>query len=193
MRPVAFSSGRHGRIEKVEGSGIATMSDSSIALKPVIEEPSKPIPPSKASASSDAPMENDFSWPRMSVNQKRMKRIWRSSTRAWTSCAVRGWSLMRGTLADARWTIGPLGLDQRSAQTIDSGSDRELLAVVQPAPRPHAQLGDGGLQPAAHRGQLVADPDRRSWVHRTLDDAARLEFLHALRQQAVAELGDRRG
>jgi hypothetical protein len=38
------------------------------------------------------------------VNQKRMNRIWRSSTIAWTSCAVRGWSLMRGTLADGRWT-----------------------------------------------------------------------------------------
>ena len=29
------------------------MSDSSIGLKPVIEEPSKPMPPSKASSSSD--------------------------------------------------------------------------------------------------------------------------------------------
>jgi hypothetical protein len=32
----------------VSGSGIATMSDSSIALKPVIDEPSKPIPSSSA-------------------------------------------------------------------------------------------------------------------------------------------------
>ena len=59
----------------MDGSGIAIMSDSSIALKPVIEEPSKPMPPSKASSSSAALIENDFSWPRMSVNQKRMKRI----------------------------------------------------------------------------------------------------------------------
>ncbi len=33
---------------KVVGSGIATMSDSSMALKPVIDEPSKPIPSSSA-------------------------------------------------------------------------------------------------------------------------------------------------
>ena len=54
---------------------MAIMSDSSIALKPVIEEPSKPIPPSNASSSSAALIENDFSCPRMSVNQKRMKRM----------------------------------------------------------------------------------------------------------------------
>ena len=34
----------------VSGSGIATMSDSSIALKPVIDEPSKPIPSSSAAS-----------------------------------------------------------------------------------------------------------------------------------------------
>ena len=51
------------------------MSDSSIALKPVIDEPSKPIPPSNASSSSSELIENDFSWPRMSVNQSRMKRM----------------------------------------------------------------------------------------------------------------------
>ena len=77
---------------KVSGSGIATMSDSSIALKPVIDEPSNPIPASKASSSSAALMEKDFSWPRMSVNQKRMKRMSRSATIAFTSDAVRGCS-----------------------------------------------------------------------------------------------------
>ena len=74
MRAVAFSSGRQGRIAKLDGSGIAIMSDSSIGLKPVIEEPSKPIPPSNASSSSEALIENDFSWPSTSVNQRRMKR-----------------------------------------------------------------------------------------------------------------------
>ena len=44
-------------------SGMAIMSDSSIALKPVIDEPSKPIPPSKASSSSWALIEKLFSWP----------------------------------------------------------------------------------------------------------------------------------
>ena len=39
-------------IRNVAGSGIATMSDSSIALKPVIDEPSKPIPSSSAPSTS---------------------------------------------------------------------------------------------------------------------------------------------
>ena len=43
---------RPGRTRKVSGSGIATMSDSSIALKPVIDEPSKPIPSSSAPSTS---------------------------------------------------------------------------------------------------------------------------------------------
>ncbi len=53
---------------------MAIMSDSSIGLKPVIDEPSKPIPPSNASSSSEALIEKLFSWPRTSVNQSRMKR-----------------------------------------------------------------------------------------------------------------------
>ena len=62
IRATAFSpSGRHGIRAKVEGSGIAIMSDSSIGLKPVIEEPSKPMPPSKASSSSAALIEKLFS------------------------------------------------------------------------------------------------------------------------------------
>ena len=72
------------------GSGTAIMSDSSIGLNPVIEEPSKPMPPSKASSSSVALIENDFSRPRMSVNQRRMKRMPCSSTSALTSSAVVG-------------------------------------------------------------------------------------------------------
>ena len=64
------------------------MSDSSIALKPVIEEPSKPIPASSAPSSSAALIENDFSWPITSVNHMRMKRISRSATIARTSSAV---------------------------------------------------------------------------------------------------------
>ena len=88
--PPPFSSGRQGSTWKVAGSGIAIMSDSSIALKPVIDEPSKPMPPSNASSSSSALMLNDFSWPRMSVNQSRMKRMPRSCARALTSSWVFG-------------------------------------------------------------------------------------------------------
>ncbi len=57
MRAVPSSPGRQGRTEKLDGSGMAIMSDSSIGLNPVIEEPSKPIPPSKASSSSEALIE----------------------------------------------------------------------------------------------------------------------------------------
>ena len=61
MRATPRSSGRQGSTANVAGSGIAIMSDSSIALKPVTEEPSKPIPPSKASSSSAALIEKLFS------------------------------------------------------------------------------------------------------------------------------------
>ena len=53
------STGR-GIIWKVAGSGIATMSDSSIALKPVIDEPSKPIPSSSAPSISEGVTANDL-------------------------------------------------------------------------------------------------------------------------------------
>ncbi len=67
---------------------MAIMSDSSMALKPVIDEPSKPIPPSNASSSSEALTEKLFSCPRMSVNHSRMKRMSRSSTSALTLSGV---------------------------------------------------------------------------------------------------------
>ena len=66
------------------------MSDSSIGLNPVIDEPSKPIPPSNASSSSEELIENDFSCPSTSVNQRRMKRTSRSRTAPITSSAVCG-------------------------------------------------------------------------------------------------------
>src|SRR5262245_55255758 len=52
MRPTFVSPSFHGISLYVPGSGIATMSDSSIALKPVIDEPAKPIPSSRAASSS---------------------------------------------------------------------------------------------------------------------------------------------
>jgi hypothetical protein len=58
-------------IRKVSGSGIATMSDSSIALNPVIDEPSKPIPSSSAVSISCGVIAKLFRWPSRSVNQKR--------------------------------------------------------------------------------------------------------------------------
>src|ERR671914_1996228 len=78
---------RHGRVRNVVGSGMAIMSDSSIRLNPVIDEPSNPMPSSSAPASSSRPTANDFSWPKMSVNQNRMNSTFSSSTRASTSAA----------------------------------------------------------------------------------------------------------
>ena len=54
------------------------------------------MPASKASSSSAALIENDFSWPRMSVNQKRMKRMLCSATNAFTSSGVLGCSSATG-------------------------------------------------------------------------------------------------
>jgi hypothetical protein len=115
IRATPCSAGRQGRIANVLGSGSAIMSDSSIGLKPVIEEPSNPIPPSNASASSVALIENAFNCPRMSVNHRRMNLISRSETSSITSWAVRValasgmvircWQRQRGRgtlLADAR-------------------------------------------------------------------------------------------
>ena len=119
MRPTPCSSGRHGSTANVEGSGIAIMSDSSIALNPVIEDPSKPMPASNASSSSAALIENDFSCPRMSVNQKRMKRISRSATSALTSSAEWGLGL------DGLAMVGrlPLGVPYRRT-IVDTLEDR---------------------------------------------------------------------
>src|SRR4051812_12932889 len=47
------------------------MSDSSIALKPVIEEPSNPMPSSSAPSISEGVIAKLFRCPSMSVNQKR--------------------------------------------------------------------------------------------------------------------------
>src|SRR5581483_11856087 len=57
-------------ITNVSGSGIATMSDSSIALNPVIDEPSKPIPSSRAPSSSSGVITKLFRCPSRSVNHR---------------------------------------------------------------------------------------------------------------------------
>ena len=72
IRATAFWRGRQGRIEKVAGSGIATMSLSSRRAKPSTVDPSNAIPCSSAPSSSASVMANPFRLPRMSVNQSRM-------------------------------------------------------------------------------------------------------------------------
>ena len=70
IRPTFDSPERHGMTTNVSGSGIATISDSSIALKPVIDEPSKPIPSSSAPASSPGVIAKLFRCPSRSLNQR---------------------------------------------------------------------------------------------------------------------------
>src|SRR3954453_20271444 len=133
--PPPSSAGGQGSSEYVDASGIAIMSDSSIALKPVIEDPSNPIPPSNASSRSAALIENDFSWPRTSVNHRRMKRMPRSSTAALTSSCV-----MRRSVEDAGWRgVGPAVLPR------------------EPAVGPALELAQRGCELAALVGELVLD------------------------------------
>src|SRR5215211_9381118 len=198
--PPPSSSGRHGSTANVLASGIAIMTDSSIALKPVIEEPSKPMPPSNASSSSAALMLNDFSWPRMSVNQSRMKRMPRASVSALTSSGVLGGAMVRGSLVE-RWSGGTGPAVQALAGQVSRRRSGEpaVRPGLQPA-RSSEPAVRPGLQPAQRRGELaphfgqyVLDAARGVGLDAALDDAARLQLLHALGQQPVGELRDRLG
>ena len=79
IRAAPGASVRHGRIEKVAGSGFANISDSVTRAKPSIAEPSKPIPSAKAFSNSAGAIATDLRKPKTSVNHKRTKRILRSS------------------------------------------------------------------------------------------------------------------
>ena len=63
-----FSFGRHGKTAKVVGSGNNTMSDSSMGLYPVIDEPSKGWPFSKILSMFFEATARFFMIPFMSVN-----------------------------------------------------------------------------------------------------------------------------
>ena len=71
---------RHGRIWKVDGSGLSSMSDSKTRAKPSIAEPSNPMPSEKAPSSSAGATATDFSEPRTSVNHNRTNLTSRSSS-----------------------------------------------------------------------------------------------------------------
>src|SRR4051794_27393804 len=184
-RPTALSSGRQGRILNVFASGIAIMSDSSIALKPVIDEPSKPMPPSKASSSSSLLIEKLFSWPRMSVNQKRMKRMLRSSTMALTSSAVFGWSAI-GLLLHG---FGSAQANRGGAAVWPNAYGRRVLLRRQVLVRPLLEGAQGRLERLALRREAVLHADRGAVEHAALDDALPLELLQPLGEQPVGELG----
>jgi hypothetical protein len=85
---------------------MAIMSDSSIRLNPVIDEPSKPMPSSNAPGSSSRPIANDFRAPKMSVNQKRTNSTFSSSTRRRTSSAV----VLRSSIVAMRVVSAPFVL-----------------------------------------------------------------------------------
>ena len=79
MRATPGLSPRHGSTWNVDGSGLASMSDSVTRAKPSIAEPSNPMPSANAASSSAGATATDLSMPRTSVNQRRMKRMSRSS------------------------------------------------------------------------------------------------------------------
>src|SRR5579872_4244469 len=112
MRPVLPS----GRTWKVAGSGIATMSDSSIALKPVTDEPSKPIPSSSAPSTSLAVIEKLFRWPSMSVNHSSTSSMPRSLISFRTSLRAPGSDVARFLLSTCAMTP-PRSARRRGAYT----------------------------------------------------------------------------
>src|SRR5450755_217561 len=182
IRADPASEGRHGSAAKVLGSGIAIMSDSSIALKPVIEDPSKPIPPSNASANSLALIENAFSCPMMSVNHSRMNLMSLSAASEMTSSAVNG----RSDIGVERYLHGKTAFPARALRSAGGGvpsasSDaRGDLPGAEPAPSPALDLDQCRPEFATHPRKLVFDPERRPGDHRPLDDAPRFKLLHPL-------------
>src|SRR5215207_408358 len=98
-RPTLVSPSRAGMIRNVAGSGIATMSDSSIALNPVIDEPSKPMPSSSASSISDGVMAKLLRWPSRSVIQNRTYSTPSSCSCRRTSRRASGFEVARSLLS----------------------------------------------------------------------------------------------
>src|ERR671918_1286041 len=169
---------RHGRIRNVLGSGMAIMSDSSIRLNPVIDEPSKPMPSSSAPGSSSRPTANDFSWPKMTVNQKRMNSTFSSSTRASRSAArveVSSGAIAIDTHLLVRLQHGLALLAGADANRVFDGKDEQLPVADGAGPGvPQDHLLDGSDVPA-------------------LDDALELELGAQVdgELRAAVVLGDR--
>ena len=100
------------------GSGRASMSDSWTREKPSMEDPSKSMPSSKAVSSSAGVMANDFRNPSTSVNQRRMKRMPRSSTvrSTYSSCFAMGFLDLPG-----RHGTAPAGVRERRRRARPGG------------------------------------------------------------------------
>src|SRR3954468_2676254 len=115
---------------KVSGSGIATMSDSSIALKPVIDEPSKPIPSSSAPSSSPMVIAKLFRCPSMSVNQRRTKSTPSFSTRARTSLRDASLDVARFLLCTCAMNVPPQKREKPQAPGGARGSVASTTTAV---------------------------------------------------------------
>src|SRR5579885_3653636 len=147
MRPTLASPARVGMSLKVEGSGIATMSDSSIALKPVIDEPSNPIPSSRAPATSDGVIAKLFRWPSMSVNQ--------SSTYCTPSCSICSSTCLRAFGSDvARSLLSIIAISAAPPHVaVDSGA---TLYRQRPLHREHPRALDVAERAVQRLHRLVA-------------------------------------
>src|SRR4051812_18445748 len=151
MRPTFVSPSRHGISWYVSGSGIATMSDSSIALKPVIDEPSKPMPSSSASPISLGVTAKLFRCPSMSVNQRRMNSIPSSSMRPSTSLRTCGSLVARLPVPTCAIDPPSLVISRPSIPWMRAGERAELEAM-----RDWVAASPGGPIEFAQCGSAVA-------------------------------------
>src|SRR5512141_258977 len=136
IRATFVSPSFHGISWKVSGSGMATMSDSSIALKPVIDEPSKPMPSSSASSISLGVTAKLLRWPSMSVNQSR--------TNSTPSCSIRASACFRESSLD-------VALFRVSTCAMNSSSKRKKPRARTTRPRLRCLADEASLYRTAVR------------------------------------------
>src|SRR5438270_3041410 len=129
IRPTVARPSRDGIRRKVDGSGMATMSDSSIALKPVIDEPSKPMPSSSAPSISDGVIAKLFRCPSMSVNQKRTYSTPSFSTASSTFLRAFGSDVARSLLSIIPICVSLLPGSERSSSQKRTGQVHPLEPV----------------------------------------------------------------
>src|SRR5580765_8095701 len=157
IRPTLVSPSRHGISWYVFGSGIATMSDSSIALKPVIDEPSKPIPSSRAPSISLGVTAKLFRCPSMSVNQSSTNSTPSSSIRFSTSLRAFG-SLVARFAVSTCVTESPPESERPSVLRLGRGGQRLQLGLDSTVPkRPRIERERRSEDERARR-QRGADP-----------------------------------
>src|SRR3954471_1642543 len=184
MRPTFVSPSRHGISWYVSGSGIATMSDSSMALKPVIDEPSKPMPSSSASAISLGVTAKLFRWPSISVNQRRMNSIPSSSMRLSTSLRTCGSLVARLPVPTCVIDPPSLVISSPSIPRMRAGERAELEAM-----RDWVAASPGGPIAVARSGSAVAVRSK-AYAARELNRIVGLYDLDALDELAPFYDGD---